>query len=198
MRDPVKFWQTATFVLPIVGLIVPISIAKILGGFGPGFEFVGQNLSPLEAFGLVGAMCFPFAGYQFARTKQERAQAQASQSWPTAPARIRTSDFLWVTGGYANSYYRARARYTYRVGGTDYEGDRVFFGPRRISDARVVDQVAPKYPPDASAIVHYDPEDPTVAVLETAADLGASRNFNIAILLAAPPIAAVLVAIVGR
>jgi hypothetical protein len=197
MRDPVKFWQAACVVLPLLGLIAPIAFALALGGFGPELTVIGRNLPPTDVFGLLGAMCFPFAGYYFARMRWEQAEARASRSWPTAPGKILTSDFREASGAYARRYYRALVSYTYRVGAADHSGDRLFFGWRRIADPRVVDLLSPKYTPEASVSVRYDPAAPEVSVLETSEDLGASRTRSVVLCLAAPFVATALVAIAG-
>ena len=79
--------------------------------------------------------------------------------------------------------YHYRVRYEFRIGRTGYQGTLVTsaqfpYGTRRWATAR-----SAQYPLGAAVRVYYDPEDPTIAVLEPG--IGIETFFPIAMLGAA-------------
>ena len=63
--------------------------------------------------------------------------------------------------------FSARVRYEYQVGGQRLEGSRIHFAQRNFRLAANADKVVIRYQPGSPVDVHYDPDDPAIAVLET-------------------------------
>lgn len=195
VRDRVNFWQIGCILLPIAGVIAPLLIAKGLGGFGAGFQMVDKELQPSEAFGILGAMLFPIAGYFFARTRTDQARALQSQSWPTAPGKVLTSELeerKVYRGGW---YYVVSVTYSYRVGGIDYQGDAVAYGPRLLPDEDAASALKAKYPVNTTVAVHYNPTAPDDSVLETSDAYASGRNARIWACVIIPFVGALILAI---
>jgi hypothetical protein len=57
-------------------------------------------------------------------------------------------------------------RYEYVVGGRTYTCDRVSFGDHSSSDAARAQAIVKRYPKGRKVTAYYDPEDPSLAVLE--------------------------------
>ena len=91
-------------------------------------------------------------------------QARESREWPTVEGQILSS---WVSEGELRdppSYY-AHVNYSYVVNGVQYDGKRISFGISHGS-RNYAESIIDKYPAGKLVPVHYDPSDPTVAVLE--------------------------------
>ena len=57
-------------------------------------------------------------------------------------------------------------RYGYQVMGSEYQGDKIAFGPKTGGACGKAMKVLSKYPKGGTVTVFYDPEKPSVAVLE--------------------------------
>jgi hypothetical protein len=95
----------------------------------------------------------------------------ASESWPTTPGVVATSEIeVEHTGSGSSSgsgkSYHARVHYEYGVGGESFSAKRVSFGEFGTGDGDHASEVLARYPAGAKVAVHYDPEDPGDAVLE--------------------------------
>jgi len=95
----------------------------------------------------------------------------ASNSWPTVLGVVTTSKIeteQMSSGGNSSSRqsYHARVYYDYAVGGESFSAKRVSFGEYGTGDAEHAKGVLGRYPAGAEVEVHYDPDDPAVAVLE--------------------------------
>lgn len=171
----VGLWQSLRLLAPIVAFVLPYPIARLSGGFAPGFQMVGQDLSPVEAFGILGTMLLPLAAWNYCTMKLEQTRAVLARSWPSVPGRIDTSDVLEKTAYRTGRYAALDVRYTYRVGGTDYAGERLAFAPRWQSDRYVIASLAKRYTAGATVDVRYDPDQPWESVLETDPQLARQR-----------------------
>ena len=65
-RARVRLWETLRLAAPIVAFALPYPMARLLDGFGPGFQFVDREVSPVEAFGILGTMLLPIAAWAYA------------------------------------------------------------------------------------------------------------------------------------
>ena len=83
--------------------------------------------------------------------------------------------------GQTTTNYEPQVNYQYQVKDQTYSGDRLGFGSGRFGKAKADKKIA-LYPQGAQVIVHYDPADPSKAVLETKA-LGGGLNLILGILL---------------
>jgi hypothetical protein len=107
-------------------------------------------------FGLAGA----FALFMARRTQKLGA---ASLTWPTTPGRIVSSELKQSPKLGA----RPVIAYTYAVASQAYTGTTAsFVGTHNLQDAQ---RLVSAYPAGAEATVYYDPEKPSLAVLEPGA-----------------------------
>ena len=100
-------------------------------------------------------------------------QVRASQSWQSTPGTVTGSDpseGSWILER-PRQRYSPDVRYTYRVGGTDYEATRLFFGMTRTSryNAQVMSD---RFPPGTKVLVYYNTSNPRDAVLERSTSWG--------------------------
>ncbi len=99
--------------------------------------------------------------------------------------RVRTAE-TWSrarTGGDLRLRNFADIRYEYQVRGRRYTGNRVSLG-EDLGDFRVAETLA-RYPAGQKVVVHYDPADPSQAVLENEAPEGVWRTMTIFIVVLA-------------
>jgi len=91
-----------------------------------------------------------------------------SQKWPTVEGKVTASRTEREATGYDSNHHMSHAwvpeiRYAYEVGGTQFLGNGVYSSSWRGS-AR---NVAHRYPSGKVVTVHYNPADPSEAVLNT-------------------------------
>lgn len=102
-----------------------------------------------------------------------RKKAKAAEAWPTAPGIIQNSG-LQENRHYDSEdhhteiNYEPQVQYQYSVMGQTYNGDHLAFGKASYDFRTASKKIAP-YPQGAAVTVHYDPANPTNAVLETKA-----------------------------
>ena len=178
-RSRVPLWETLRLLAPIVAFVLPYPIARLAGGFGEGFQFIDQEVSPVEAFGILGTLLLPVAAWFYATMRLEQAMAVLSRSWPTVPGKIDTSDVSERTSYRSGRFWALDVRYRYRVGGVDYIGTQLAFAPRWIGSQYTVDDLARRYGVGATVEVRYDPDQPDEAVLETDDQLETQRMYAV-------------------
>jgi hypothetical protein len=107
-----------------------------------------------------------------------RSQAAAVEGWGRTEGRIigsETEAFQSGRGhndGHRSKLLRQRVTFSYTVAGTVYASDRVSFGARTSSSLRMLEtRIIQRYPVGARVMVHYDPANPSAAVLERGARL---------------------------
>ena len=105
--------------------------------------------------------------------------AQQSRSWPTAPGRIIESRLIESTStdsdGMTSTTYRPTIRYSYEVGGKNYQGDRLNRGMSMAYDAGTA-RIMARYPMDGTVTVYYNPASPAELALETTARGGTAMK----------------------
>jgi hypothetical protein len=122
----------------------------------------------------VGIFVLAFGGagvFLIYRTRKNKQQADASQSWPSAVGQVIEAEVQHGTStdseGDRNDSYTPHIRYIYQINGADYSGDKISFGfvigYGSESKARAI---LMKYPVGQQVTVFYDPADPGKAVLE--------------------------------
>jgi hypothetical protein len=124
---------------------------------------------------IVGALAVIFAGigaYMIYSGISNRAIARASETWPTAGGKVLGSEVekRAVRHRKTNTttyYYTPKIRYSYRVGGADYESSIVRFGELARNSKTLADELVAKYPAGATIAVRFDPDDPRRATLES-------------------------------
>ena len=100
-----------------------------------------------------------------------RKRARTAQGWPTTMGQVLSAD-IQEHRSYDNDDHQTRysyepvVQYTYAVEGRSYSGNRIGFGANSF-DHRTAQSKVAAYIPGAGVTVHYNPEDPAKAVLET-------------------------------
>ena len=98
-------------------------------------------------------------------------KAKEAEAWPTIPGVILSSG-LQENRQYDREdrrteiTYEPQVQYQYSLMGQNYQGNSLAFGKAAYDYRTASKKIAP-YPQGAQILVHYDPADPTKAVLET-------------------------------
>ena len=87
-----------------------------------------------------------------------------SRFWPSVVGTI-TASSLQQPNPKKSAIYSVAVRYTYRVGGRDYECSRIFWGPNEGTEQEMAEIVA-AYPVGKDVWVQHDKNDPANAILE--------------------------------
>ena len=97
-------------------------------------------------------------------------KAKAAQSWPTIPGVILSSRVDIHTSrdsdGDRNTTYEPVVAYQYTIMGRDYTSSRIAFGSNTFSRKKS-DEIIARYPVSQPVMVHYNPDKPEYAALET-------------------------------
>jgi hypothetical protein len=127
----------------------------------------------LVAFCLGGAFFLLGAGLAIFGFVQ-RKKAKTAETWPTVngsivSARLDQRTHIDHDDGHTSTStsYTPIVEYTYETGGKTYRGNRIFPGASMSYDHGTAQGIVNRYQPGAVVAVHYDPADPTQAVLET-------------------------------
>ena len=103
---------------------------------------------------------------------KSRANARASETWPTAGGTVLASE-VEQRAHYSHKTrkttydYEPKIRYRYKVAGTNYESDVIRFGDLVRNSAKLPQELMTKYPAGSTVAVRYNPADPACATLET-------------------------------
>lgn len=114
-----------------------------------------------------GVCALIFAG-QVYNLLRLRSLMEASKAWITIGGEIITSEAKLPPSHTSDDQddVDAIVRYRYRVGGQNYESDRIKIGGQASMTRAFADAVVAKYPVGAHVDVHYDPHDPENVALE--------------------------------
>ena len=98
--------------------------------------------------------------------------ARASSSWPEAPGTVTSSGVSQQETRDTKTHrtritYKPGVYYNYKVNGRAFSSDRISFGDYSSSNRSRAQKIVSKYPRGKSVTVHYNPEEPGMAVLET-------------------------------
>jgi len=108
---------------------------------------------------------------------QKRKAQAAAETWQSAPGVILSSHVSRQTRhntkGGTRVTYRPEVTYQYQIMGTPYTGSSIGFGSGSYGESKANKMIAP-YAQGAKVTVHYDPSDPSKAVLETRSYSGGS------------------------
>jgi hypothetical protein len=141
----------------------------------------------LQLFALFAVICWPMSAWFILSGRGYRAQAQASEKWPTAPGTVLSSEVDRSKPLFSKDYqYTPKVRYAYEVQGTRHEGDTIQFGLMASAYKYQAEEVIKPYPVGGAVAVHYDPADPKATVLETSAKSGSGRIWAGRIMAAVP------------
>jgi len=132
-----------------------------------------MNIAYLIAFCLGGIFFLLGLGLAIFGFVQGK-KAKSTESWPTVSGSIVSSRLDQKTstdfdGEYSSTStsYTPMVEYNYEIDGRTYQGKRVFPGASMSYDHGTAQSIVNRYQPGATVSVHYDPVDPTQAVLET-------------------------------
>ncbi len=110
---------------------------------------------------IVGGAFFFFVG------KPAVEQGSASVEWPTAQATVVRSK-VTTSSSDGDTMYSADVAYKYTVDGREYESNVVRFGGDfSSSESSGAHRIVNEYPEGMTIAVHYSPEEPAVATIET-------------------------------
>jgi hypothetical protein len=167
-----------TFLI-VFGIAVAMPFDRALAGTST----VDGAAKPYMIIGgtLAGLLFLSLGVVYLARGIQRRQLAARSLQWPVTEGRIHSAALRTETRSDAEGskvkVYVPEARYSYTVAAKAYEGNVIRLGIEQFG--YTVLQTAQKhielYTAGAPVLVHYDPDDPTVAVLEPG-ESGGMRN----------------------
>lgn len=80
--------------------------------------------------------------------------------WPTVPGVVQADQVEQRRTPFL-VFYKLALSNRYEVGGASYHGDRVQFGPARVTARELIGMLAAKYLPGAQVNVRYDPNNPS-------------------------------------
>jgi hypothetical protein len=122
------------------------------------------NITILAALFLGGVLFIVLAVLRSRKAKM------AAENWPTVAGGVLSSEVVihrsHSSRGYATVNYMPKVSYEYQVNGQKYMGDGIGFGTATFGKKKA-DEIAAIYPQGTPVTVHYDPSDPSKAVLET-------------------------------
>jgi Protein of unknown function (DUF3592) len=114
---------------------------------------------------ITGMLMYLFHGHQ-------RREISASKYWPSVVGTV-VASAVEQRNLENKKVYSATVRYTYSVGGKEYQSDRIFWGPNEGAEKKMADIVA-AYPVGKGVWVQHDRKQPANAVLEPDKNTGLS------------------------
>jgi hypothetical protein len=152
----------------LVGLIVLSffwNISSIFEGLAP--YFPAKAVLPGVAFFLLGGVMV------LAILWVSRRQAAEASGWPQIAGHVVSSTVEHYrqrvgdarTGSLA-TFYEAVVEYAYSVNGREYHSTRLNFGAKVAGSQQLAEAQAARYSEGSQVMVHYDPKNPTNAVVE--------------------------------
>jgi hypothetical protein len=194
--NAIDFWAGVMAAGPIVAGVGMLTIGWLLGAFTD-FQLVDKPVNFIQGLTILGTMCFPFAVFFEARRRWNAAQARASVAWPRVPGKVGRSASERTYGMYGMAFYRLALRYSYEVDGRVYEGDMAQFGPPRVTNRDLIEGLVEKYPAGKDVTVHYNPDAPEIAVLETSDEMAWQNAWQVWFLFGFPIVASAIAAVVN-
>jgi len=123
----------------------------------------------LAAFGIV---IFITGMFMYLVHGHQRGNASASKYWPSVVGTV-VSSAVEQRNPKNKKIYSAAVRYSYSVGGKEYQADRIFWAPNEGPEEKMAAVVA-AYPVGKDIWVQHDRKDPAKAVLEPDKNTGLS------------------------
>ena len=157
-----------------IGIIAGLTAVLFTVVFGADFAaqvLRGQLPNPRNAPIVIGLAMFAATIALFGIALKR--QAAAADRWLQTSGRILASETEAFQSGVeristpSRTLHRQRVTYGYAVAGVSYSSDRVSMGARTSSSVGAVEQaIVRRYPVGKTVTVHYDPTNPSQAVLE--------------------------------
>jgi hypothetical protein len=148
---------------------------------GPAFAntTVDADAKPYIVLGgiTVGLALFAFGLFLIKNGRNRRRIGQQSGNWPVADGKILTAIVAKKSYPTTGIFHVPRVHYSYAVAGRQYQGDVICPGIEQFGLGSELQAQAciDRYPVGATVPVHYDPADPSVALLQ-ATQIGGMRN----------------------
>ena len=101
-----------------------------------------------------------------------------SEHWPVVNGTVQSATMQRHSSSKGGSTYSAELAYDYEIAGSHYTGRRLAFGTMS-SSAAYAQGILNRYPVGQKVAVHYSPDDPNMAVLETGIHGGTWLCFGI-------------------
>ena len=140
---------------------------------------VDADAKPYLVFGgvIAGIALFGFGLFLIYNGRNRGRIGRDSGHWPVADGKVLTSIVAKKSHPTAGIFHVPRVHYSYAVAGKQYEGDVICPGIEQfgLGSELQAHAKADHYPVGKIVPVHYDPADPSVAVLETT-QIGGARN----------------------
>jgi hypothetical protein len=109
-----------------------------------------------------------------------RRQVAEAAGWPETAGRVVSSSvehYQKRVGGARSgtlaTFYEPVVEYAYRVNDRDYHSTQLSFGGKAAGSQAIAEAKAARYPAGDQVLVHYDPKNPSNAVVELKVALGA-------------------------
>jgi hypothetical protein len=160
-------WRTALLIL--LALLAALAVGAVVAHLAGRWTVPPWLGLILFYFMLAFPLLFfgSLAAYMFGLARRSGALAAASRTWPTTKGKVLSSDIERAYAFRTGDVYTPIVRYEYAVGGRRYESDVVAFGmtslkPRRKAEAYLAGRAV-----GAAVTVHYNPDDPAAATLDT-------------------------------
>ncbi len=100
----------------------------------------------------------------------QRKRAKEAETWPIVPGVVISSGLQekrsYDSDSGTSISYEPVVQYKYSIMGQEFTGDHISFGNAAYDYRTASRKIAP-YPQDTQVSVHYDPDNPLNAVLET-------------------------------
>lgn len=111
-----------------------------------------------------------FGGFGLAHSRATN-KAKAAAAWPSAAGKILSTEVVVDESGSmgedGTTWYNPVVNYSYDVAGTEFQGHRLRFGNPHCSNRKKAEAAIAPYTVGSPVTVHYNPEKPSDAVLET-------------------------------
>jgi hypothetical protein len=127
--------------------------------------------SQVIVVGAFSAICLlifgGFAAFFHVTGRKYLALASASAAWPTAHGKVRACGVIEQRGAKGGHTYRSNILYEYTVAGARHQGSVVQFGSMDMAAEAAAQKILDPYPVGSVVTVHYNPDNPKIAALET-------------------------------
>jgi len=124
---------------------------------------------PVVCLDVLGGILVLFALFTGWRAMKDWRRYRESENWIPVPGQVKASK-VTVEDGYENTptTYTPIIIYTYPVMGKTYQNHQISFGSEGISYERrkKAERVIARHPVGSQSVIHYNPDDPSQAVLE--------------------------------
>jgi hypothetical protein len=104
----------------------------------------------------------------------QRKKTKTAEAWPIVNGVIESSRLIPGAPNkrgdgytYSDNYYTPAVEYTYEISGQTYRGSHINAGKNMSYDRSTAQGIVILYHPGTAVTVHYNPADPSQAVLET-------------------------------